>query len=330
MFAHAFVRNAYLAGTFIALACGAVGWFVVLRGQLFAGDAFGHVAWVGAIAAAVIGFDERVGLFALTIAVAAGMAALGRRGEADDTVIGMAFAWILGIGILLAVVLATSAAGGNGTFTTNTLFGSIYALSAGGSVLAARIALAVAIVLVLVVRPMLFTTLDPELAAVRGIPVRALGVGFLVILAVVTAESVQAVGALLLLGLLAAPAGAAHQLTARPYREVAISAAIAVGATWAGLALSYSIPSLLRARQSSAWPQPPTLPRRSSREPAGEDRQRLRVGVTTRAAAASSRCGSNIPQATRRTFVAYPRAYVRRRQVSVNGVLRGPQRLGRA
>jgi len=244
MFAHAFVRNAYLAGTFIALACGAVGWFVVLRGQLFAGDAFGHVAWVGAIGAAVIGVDERVGLFALTIAVAVGMGALGRRGQADDTVIGMAFAWILGIGILLVVVLAASAAGGNGAFATNTLFGSIYALSAGGSALAAAIALAVAVGVAVVVRPMLLSTLDPELAALRGIPVRALGVGFLVILAVVAAESTQAVGALLLLGLLAAPAGAAHQLTARPYVGLGLSAGIAVGAMWVGLALSYSIASL--------------------------------------------------------------------------------------
>ena len=91
---------------------------------------------------------------------------------------------------------------------------------------------------------MLLSTLDPELAALRGIPVRVLGVGFLVILAVVAAESTQAVGALLLLGLLAAPAGAAHQLTARPYVGLGLSAGIAVGAMWVGLALSYSIASL--------------------------------------------------------------------------------------
>ena len=77
MFAHEFVRNAYLAGTFIALGCGVVGWFVVLRGQLFAGDALTHVAFVGAVAAAVLGVDVRVGLFVLTLAVAGGMAALG-------------------------------------------------------------------------------------------------------------------------------------------------------------------------------------------------------------------------------------------------------------
>ncbi len=244
MFAHDFVRNAYLAGTFIALACGITGWFVVLRGQLFAGDALTHVAFVGAIAAAVVGLDERVGLFALTLLVAGGMAALGRRGQADDAVIGTVFAWILGIGVFLLAVLATSASGGTGISAANTLFGSLYALSPGGSRLAAAIGLAVALTVLLSLRPLMLATLDAELASVRGIPARALGVGFLVVLAVVTAESTQAVGALLLLGLLAAPAGAAHRLTTRPFHGLALSALIAVVAMWGGLALSYQIASL--------------------------------------------------------------------------------------
>ncbi len=244
MFAHAFVRNAYLAGTFVALACGCVGWFAVLRGQLFAGDALSHVAFVGAIAAAVIGLDERVGLFVLTLAVAAGMAALGRRGQADDAVIGTVFAWILGIGVLLLTVLATSSSGGSGIITANTLFGSIYSLTAGGAVFAAGVGLAVVLALAAVLRPLLFATLDAEVAAVRGVPVRLLGAGMLAALAVVTAEGTQAVGALLLLGLLAAPAGAAHRLTVNPYLGLVVSGALAVAAMWGGLALSYAVGSL--------------------------------------------------------------------------------------
>lgn len=244
MFAHAFVRDAYLAGTFIALACGTTGWFVVLRGQLFAADALTHVAFVGAIAAAVLGFDERAGLFVLTLVVAAAMAGLGRAGQADDAVIGTVFAWILGIGALLLAVLATSSAGGEGVVAANTLFGSIYSLTPGGSRLAAAVGLAVALGVLLTLRPLLLSTLDAELAAVRGIPVRALAVGFVIVLAVVTAESTQAVGALLLLGLLAAPAGAAHRLTASPYKGLALSALLAVLAVWGGLALSYVIVSL--------------------------------------------------------------------------------------
>jgi zinc/manganese transport system permease protein len=244
MFAQEFVRNAYLAGTLIALACGVVGWFVVLRGQVFAGDALSHVAFVGAIGAAVLGLDERVGLFVLTIAVAFGMAAPGRRADADDATIGIVFAWILGIGILLITLLATSPSGGNGIATANTLFGSIYSLSAGASRLAAAIALAVAIAVALAARPLLLSTLDSELATIRGVPVRALGAMFIALLAVVTAEGTQAVGALLLLGLLAAPAGAAHQLTVSPYRGLALSALLAVLAMWGGLALSYWIHAL--------------------------------------------------------------------------------------
>jgi zinc/manganese transport system permease protein len=244
MFAHAFVRNAYLAGTFIALASGLVGWFVVARAQLFAGDALSHVAFVGAIAAAVVGVDERVGLFALTLAVAAGLAALGGRGRQDDAAIGTVFAWILGIGVLLIALLATSDLGGAGVTTANALFGSIYSLSTGASWLAAAIALAVTIAVAAVTRPLLLTTIDAEQAAARGVPVRLLGLGILLALAVVTAEGTQAVGALLILGLLSAPAGAAHRLTANPYAGVAISSLIAVAATWGGLALSYAISSL--------------------------------------------------------------------------------------
>jgi len=244
MFAHEFVRNAYLAGTFIALACGTIGWFVVLRGQVFAGDALSHVAFVGAIAAAVLGLNEQVGLFALTLAFAGGMAALGRRAQADDVVIGIVFAWILGLGVLLLAVLATSSSGGSGITAANTLFGSIYSLSGAASSLAAAITLLVTGFVLVAARPLLLCTLDPELAAVRGVPVRLLGVAFLGALAVVTAESTEAVGALLLLGLIAAPAGAARSLTARPYLGLGLSGLLAMGAMWGGLALSYAIDSL--------------------------------------------------------------------------------------
>jgi zinc/manganese transport system permease protein len=244
MFAHEFIRNAYLAGTAVALACGVVGWFVLLRAQLFAGDALSHVAFVGAVAAAAAGIDLRVGLFALTIGLACAMALLGRRGTADDSVIGIVFAWILGIGLLLLTVLATSSGGANAATASNTLFGGIYSLTAGASALAALIAVLVVLGVAAIFRPLLLSTLDPEVAVARGIPVAALGAGFLVLLAVVTAESTQAVGALLLLGLLAAPAGAAHKLTTSPYRGVVLSATIALVAMWGGLALSYAISPL--------------------------------------------------------------------------------------
>ena len=94
IFSHPFMRNAFLAGTGIAACCGAVGYFVVLRGQVFTGDALSHVAFTGALAALAAGFDLRLGLFGATVAVAVGMGFLGRSGRADDVVIGSVFAWM--------------------------------------------------------------------------------------------------------------------------------------------------------------------------------------------------------------------------------------------
>jgi zinc/manganese transport system permease protein len=244
MFAHEFMRNAFLAGTFIALACGLAGYFVVLRSQVFAGDALSHVAFTGALAAAAAGVDIRLGLFAATILVAAGMGLLGGRSRPDDVAIGSVFAWILGLGALFLSIFAAGASGSNGTAGVRVLFGSILGLSAGDARIAAAIAIAAIVALLAIARPLLFSSVDSEVARSLGLPVRALGIGFLVLLAVVAAEATQAVGALLLLGLLAAPGGAARLLTDRPWRGLALSAAIAIASMWAGLALSYRIVAL--------------------------------------------------------------------------------------
>jgi zinc/manganese transport system permease protein len=244
MLAHEFMRNAFLAGTFVALSCGLIGYFVVLRGQVFAGDALSHVAFTGALAAAAAGIDIRLGLFAATIVVALGMGSLGERARPDDVVIGSVFAWVLGLGVLFLSLFANGSSASDGTAAVRVLFGSILGLSAADARLAALIAIVASLALLAIARPLLFSSLDPDVAAGLGLPVRALGVGFFAILAVVAAEATQAVGALLLLGLLAAPGGAARLLTDNPWRGLGLSAAIAVGSTWLGLFLSYEIDSL--------------------------------------------------------------------------------------
>jgi zinc/manganese transport system permease protein len=244
IFAHEFMRNAFLAGTFVALACGLVGYFVVLRAQVFAGDALSHVAFTGALAAAAAGVDVRLGLFVATLGVAAGMGALGRRARPDDVVIGSVFAWILGLGALFLSIFIAGSSGSDGTTAVRVLFGSILGLSTAEAWLAAAIAVAACLALLALARPLLLSTLDPEVALGLGVPVRALGIAFLVVLGAVAAEATQAIGALLLLGLLAAPGGAARLLTDRPWHGLALSATIAVGSTWAGLVLSYEIESL--------------------------------------------------------------------------------------
>jgi zinc/manganese transport system permease protein len=244
MLAHEFIRNALLAGSAIALASGSIGYFVVLRSQVFAGDALSHVAFTGALAAAAAGLDLRLGLFLATLLAALALAALGGRAQADDTAIGVTFSWVLGLGVLFLDIFSSGSGGGNGTLAARTLFGSIFGLSAADARLAAWIGLALILATLALARPLLFASLDARVARARGVPVGALGVAFLVLLGIDAGEATQAVGALLLLGLLAAPAGAAHRLTANPYLGMTLSASIALASVWAGIALSYAIPSL--------------------------------------------------------------------------------------
>lgn len=239
-----FLLYALLAGTTIAAATGLVGYFVVLRAQVFTGDALSHVAFTGALAALALGIDERFGLFAATIGVGVAFGALGGRGRADDVVIGNVFAWILGLGVFFLTLYTTRNSAGNGNAGVNVLFGSIFGLNLSEAVTAAVIAAVIAAAMVVIARPLLFASIDNAVAAARGIPVRMLGYAFLALVGTAAAEASQAVGALLLLGLLATPAGTAQRLTTRPYSALLISAALAVAEMWAGLALSYALPAL--------------------------------------------------------------------------------------
>lgn len=239
-----FMQNALLAGTAIALLAGLVGFFVVLRGQVFAGDMLSHVAYAGSLAALAAGIDPRLGLFAATVAVALGIGALGGRFAADDVVIGNAMAWVLGLGVFFLALYTTYRATANSTANVNVLFGSIFGISTPEAVLAAGIAAGLIVVLLLIARPLLFASIDPAVAAARGVPVRLLGPLFLVIVGGAAGEASQAVGALLLVGLIAAPAGAARRLTDRPWASFALSGGLAVLAMWLGLGLAYAVPVL--------------------------------------------------------------------------------------
>ncbi len=239
-----FLLHAMLAGTTIAAAAGLVGYFVVLRAQVFAGDALSHVAFTGALAALALGTDERLGLYTATIDVGIALGALGGRGRPDDVVIGSVFAWILGLGVFFLTLFTTDNSAGNGNAGVNVLFGSIFGLSFADAVIDAIVAAAITTAVVAIARPLLFASIDGDVAAARGVPVRLLGCGFLALVGAAAAEASQAVGALLLLGLLAAPAGTAQCLTTRPYSGLLLSSGLAVAEMWAGLALSYTVPAL--------------------------------------------------------------------------------------
>lgn len=242
MLSHPYMQHAFLAGTAIAAAAGLIGYFLVLRGQVFTADALSHVAFTGALAALALGVDVRLGLFVITIGVAVVMGLLGPGGRADDAVIGAVFAWVLGLGVLFLSLYTSNRGGGNGTGAVAVLFGSVLGLSGPRAWLAAGIAALVVVGLLSIARPLLLASLDPRVARASGVPVRLLGLVFLALTGAAAAEATQAVGALLILGLVAAPAAAASRLTAAPFRALGLSAALAVASVWIGLTASYALP----------------------------------------------------------------------------------------
>jgi zinc/manganese transport system permease protein len=244
MLAQPFMQHALLAGTSVAVLAGLVGYFVVLRSQVFATDALSHVAYTGALAALAIGIDLRFGLFASTIAVSLCLGLLGGRSAVDDVAIGTTFAWVLGLGVFFLALYTKHASAGNGRANATVLFGSILGISRRTALVAAAIAVGLVVLLGVIARPLLFASLDPLVAAARGVPVRLVGPVFLAVVGATAAEASQVVGALLLLGLVTAPAAAAQRLTDRPWHGLALSASLAVLAMWVGLVLAYAAPRL--------------------------------------------------------------------------------------
>jgi zinc/manganese transport system substrate-binding protein len=239
MLALDFMRSAFVAGGCIAIAAGLVGYFVVLRNQVFTADSLGHTAFTGSLGGLLAGLTLLVGALGGCIAVALAIGALGGRGRGRDVAIGTVFAWVLGVGVLLLSIYTTSRSAASGTLGVSILFGSILSLQSAQAVVSSLAGIATALVLLAVARPLLFLSVDPDVAATRGVPVRSLTLLFLVLVAVTVVESVQAVGALLIFALMVTPAAIAQNLTARPWLGIALSAGIAVAVVWAGLVLSF-------------------------------------------------------------------------------------------
>jgi len=241
MLALDFMRNAFVTGGCIALAAGLVGYFVVLRNQVFTADALGHVAFTGSLGGLLAGLNLLVGVFGSCIAVALAIGTLGGRGRGRDVAIGTVFAWVLGVGVLFLSLYITARSAATGSLGVSVLFGSILGLQPYQVVVGSITGLATCAVTLLVARPLLFLSVDPDVAVARGVPIRALTALFLVLLAITVAESVQAVGALLIFGLMVTPAATAQNLSARPWLGMVLSALIALAVVWAGLVLSFYV-----------------------------------------------------------------------------------------
>ncbi len=241
MLAVDFMRTAFLAGSLIAVSCGLVGYYVLLRHLTFASDALSHVGFAGAMAAAFLGLNPYVGLFGSSIIVGMGMGQLGRASaRSRDVAIGTVLAWILGLGALfLGLYLSHPVANTNIAIGVGVLFGSIFGVDAQTALVISVVGAVTSIALLAIARPLLFASLDPEVARARGLPVRALDALFLTLLAVTVAEAVPAVGALLVFALLVTPAASIRRVVTRPYAALFLSAALALVIMWAGLTMAF-------------------------------------------------------------------------------------------
>ena len=229
-----FMINAFIAGTAIALITGAVGSLLVLRVELFTADALSHVAFTGAMAALLVGLATGLGLLIACIGGAVVLALLGRSiGKSDAA-----------IGTLLLSLASTSSVGATGTSSLTVLFGSLFSLSTTSTWLTVLGAALGLLALGVILRPLIFSSIDGSVAQARGVPVLGLSIAFAVIVGGATALSIQAVGALLFVGLVAAPAGAAMRLTANPFSTTALSMGLSVAAVWTGLLTALMVPSV--------------------------------------------------------------------------------------
>jgi len=234
MLEYDFIRHAFMASTIVAILAGAVGYFLVLRGQTFAGHALAHVGFTGATGALLIGFPPLAGLVVASVAAGAGMGAMGEKSAQRDVAIGLVLSLALGIGLLFLHFMTTSA-----TQATALLFGNVLAVSVETIKVLFVLAILSLALLAIISRPLLFASLQPELAEAKGLRPRLYSIVFLVITALATAESVQIVGVLLVFALMVGPAATALRLSNNVLRGIVLSMVIALVEAWLGITLAF-------------------------------------------------------------------------------------------
>jgi zinc/manganese transport system permease protein len=231
---YAFMRHAFVAGTIVAVVAGVVGYFVVLRQSSFAAHALSEIGFAGASGGVAYGFSAVLGLLGMTLVGAATIGLLGKRLRGRDAAIGSVLAFSLGLGSYFLTRYKGNSSGAFGL-----LFGEILGISVHDIWI---IAIAGAVTLALMVvmyRPLLFVSLDEDVAEAKGVPVRALSVAFLLVLAVAVTAAVQVVGVLLIFSLLVTPGAIADRVCRTPGRGIALCVGLSLVFVWAGLSVTY-------------------------------------------------------------------------------------------
>ncbi len=234
MLEYDFMRTAFAASGLAAILAGTVGFFLVLRGQTFAGHALSHVGFTGATGAVLFGLSPLAGLVGFTFISGIGMGLFGEKLAERDVAIGMMLSRALGLGLLFLHFYTTGA-----TQAAALLFGNVLGVDDSALMTLASLSLASLVALATIVRPLIFASLQPELAEARGVPVRFVSTAFLAIVGIAVAECSQIVGVLLVFTLMVGPAAAAQNLSRRLWAGALLAAALALAQAWGGLTLAF-------------------------------------------------------------------------------------------
>jgi zinc/manganese transport system permease protein len=234
MLDYEFMRNAFAAAGIAAVVSGLVGYFLVLRGQTFAGHALSHIGFAGATGAVLLGIASVWGLVGFTIAAGVGMGLLGERLSGRDVAIGVVLSLALGFGLLFLHYYTAFA-----TQTTALLFGNVLAVDRATIVTLIVLAVITILALAAIMRPLIFASLQPELAEAKGVPLRLVSTAFLVIVALAVSQSAQIVGVLLVFALMVGPPATAQRLVSGLWSGMILSAGIALAEAWLGLVVAY-------------------------------------------------------------------------------------------
>lgn len=234
MLAYDFMINAFAAAGIAAIVSGIVGYFLVMRGQTFAGHALSHIGFAGATGAGLIGLAPIWGLIAFTLAAGIVMGALSERISNRDVAIGVVLALALGFGLLFLHYHTSFA-----TQATALLFGNVLAVDHAMIATLALLSAITLAALTFIMRPLVFSSLQPELAEAKGVPLRFVSVAFLAVVALAVSVCAQIVGVLLVFTLMVGPPAAAQRITTGIWSGLFASAALAVCEAWLGLTVAF-------------------------------------------------------------------------------------------
>jgi zinc/manganese transport system permease protein len=237
MWQYDFMRHAFEAGTIVAIIAGIIGYFIVLRRSSFAAHALSHIGFAGAAGAVLLGVNPIIGLLVFTSGGGFAIATLGRKAASRDVQIGTVLAFMLGLGVLFISLYS-----GYATEAYSLLFGEILGISSSDVLVTLIAALVLLAAVAILYRPLLFTSLDEDVAEAKGVSIFWIGVAFMLLIAVATSIAVQVVGVLLIFALMVTPAAVAQRTTKRPSQGIFISVLVALAATWLGLFISFYVP----------------------------------------------------------------------------------------